>query len=676
MYLLVIGLVAVIIAILVAAFLTLRRRPADDDEEADSRLSVRDRVRGRGRDDGWDSTPRRPGGRTMAGGRPVVSRRPGPDPRGSRRPGGDYEAADYDQDRGYEPAAHEYGERSPLGGYEPERVPAARRAGRHPEGTAPAARPARVAGGPATDYGTSPAAALYDTGPGAAADLTATQINAELDLADSDVFPRVRADIPHPASKPGKPSKQRNQPKSRGKASRKHDEDEDDWPSTEWDKLSDVEYWAELSADKPLTTTARTAQSAAPAQPAAAAARPAAGRPATPQVPVEFPDDTGGGARPAPRRPPAPARAPDSRPEGAGRPDARPRNTRPPASREPSPQRQDIQPASAQHTDPHAADPTERFTAWREQPDMTDRIPVRDRPRRPAAYPDDDPLTSPSFSRVSAPAEDSRSYRSADRGHSLNDGSPAGGYPRSPGSGGYPSGPAQPDSYPDPATGRRDYPAPGAPAGYPPLGDRTDPHGPRTDPHGVRTGPHSARPAASPPAGGGRRRAEAPAPQQAAASNPYGSFVESAPPPPPAGHRRNGTGSASTGSATTGPQYPPTQPPPSGNYPGYGTAPATAYPDPYGPPSGGYPAASAGPEQGTGWYAAPPAPTAAQPAGEYPYPGTPSGYPGSNGYLAQPSPAGYGSTYGNGSDGGQYSGGHRGDPYGRDDYGGYHPGQG
>jgi hypothetical protein len=658
MYLLVIGLVAVIIAILVAAFLTLRRRPADDDE-LDSRPSVRDRVRGRGRDDGWVSAPRRPAGRTTAGGRTVVSRRPGADPGGNRRPGRGYEAAGYDQDRGYEPSPRGYGERSPVGGYEPEpeRVPAARRGGR------PARAAAAARGASATDYHTGPGAALYDTGPGAAADLTATQINADPDLADSDVFPRVRADIPRPA---GKPSKQRNQPKGRGKASRKHDDDENDWPSTEWDKLSDVEYWAELSADKPLATTARTAQSAAPAKPAAAAAkpaRPAAGRPATPQAPAEYPDSTGGSGRPAQRRRPPAPRTPDSRPEGAHRPDTGPRNARPPASREPSPQRQDIQPVSAQRTDPRAADPTERFTARREQPDVTERIPVRDRQRRPGApapYPDDDPLTSPSFSRASAPAEDSRSYRTVGRERSRNDGGQAAGYPRSPGSGGYPSSPAQPDGYPGPATGRRDYPAPGAPAGYPAPGDRTDPHG-------VRTGPHGARPPASRPAGGDRRRAESPAPQQAAASNPYGSFVDSTSPPPRP---------ANPGPASTGPQYPPTQPPANGSYRGHGTGPSTAYPDPYGPPSGGYPSASAGPEQGTGWYSAPPAPATPQPSGQYPYRGTPTGYPGSDGYLAQPSPADYGSTYGSGSDEGRYTGGYRSDPYGPDEYGGYHPRQG
>jgi hypothetical protein len=659
MYLLVIGLVAVIIAILVAAFLTLRRRPADDDEP-DSRMPVRDRVRGRGRgrDDRWDGAPHRPAGRTTAGGRPVVSRRPGSDAGSYRRPVRSYEAAGYDQDRGYEPAPRGYGERSPVGGYEPEHVPAARRGGRYPEAGAAAGRPARTAatdarGAAATAYDTGPGAALYDTGPGAAADLTATQVHADPDLADSDVFPRVHADIPRPASKAGK---QRNQPKSRGKASRKHDDDEDDWPSTEWDKLSDVEYWAELSADKPLATTARTAQPAAPAKPAAdtaRGARPASGRPAAPPAPVDYPDGTVGGGRPAQRRP---------------SPSARPQSTRPPAGREPGPRRPAGQPASAQRTDPRAGDPAEWLGARGEQPDVTERIPVLDRQRRPATpppYADDDPLTSPSFSRASAPAEDSRSYQAAGRGQarSSNGSAPAGGYPRMPGSGGYPSSsPAELAGYPAPASGRRDYPAVPTAAGYPDAGDRTDPLG-------VRTDPAAGRPAASRPPADSRRRAESAPP--AAASNPYGSFVDSAPPTRPAS-----PGPAGSAPASTGPHYPPAQPPASAaGYPGYGTAPATAYPDPYGPPSGGYPSAGAGSDGSTGWYTAPTAP-APQSSGEYPYPGTPSGYPGSNGYLAQPSPAEYGGTYGNGPDGGRYTGGHRSHPYRPDEYGGHHPRQG
>ena len=143
--------------------------------------------------------------------------------------------------------------------------------------------------------------------------------------------PRVRADIPRPASKA---AKQRNQPKSRGKASRKHDDDENDWPSTEWDKLSDVEYWAELSADKPLATTARTAQPSAAAKPAADTARAASGRPAAPPAPVDYPDGTMSGGQAGPASP-VTARA-IAEHQAASRPRTRPAAPSWPASQRPA----------------------------------------------------------------------------------------------------------------------------------------------------------------------------------------------------------------------------------------------------------------------------------------------------------------------------------------------------
>jgi hypothetical protein len=83
-----------------------------------------------------------------------------------------------------------------------------------------------------------------------------------------------------PAAKAGRPDSRSNAApapapsKSRSRQRGKRD-DTDDWPSSEWDKLSDEQYWAELSADKPLATMARPAQSASnaktfPAEPAAA----------------------------------------------------------------------------------------------------------------------------------------------------------------------------------------------------------------------------------------------------------------------------------------------------------------------------------------------------------------------------------------------------------------------
>ena len=120
MYLLVIGLVAVIVAFLVAAFFSMRRGHDDEDEPA-RRPSVRDRIRGRG-DDGHDRTTggTRRGGRGSHGPRaPALGPWPGRVPAGragTRRDPGradHYEPAGYDQPRGYEPSPRGYGERRP-----------------------------------------------------------------------------------------------------------------------------------------------------------------------------------------------------------------------------------------------------------------------------------------------------------------------------------------------------------------------------------------------------------------------------------------------------------------------------------------------------------------------------------------------------------------------------------
>ena len=318
MYLLVIGLVAVIVAFLVAAFFSMRRGHDDEDEPA-RRPSVRDRIRGRGgdardRDPRWDaagpqrSPARRPGGRG-----PAPSRRPGRDARDPGR-ADRYDRPGYEQDRGYEPSSRGYGERAPIRGYDGQRgehAPSARRGARNDDATETvvqsAARPARTrkaapAGRTGGDdsFGTGPVTALYDTGPSAAAadGYPTAQVNADPDLADSDVFPRVRADIPRPASK-GRP---RSQPKTRGgRPSRSKHDDDDDWPSTEWDKLSDEQYWAELSADKPLATTARSAQSNSAQSSSPAAAKPGRGAAARP-VGTPRPDRAASTDRTASRR--------------------------------------------------------------------------------------------------------------------------------------------------------------------------------------------------------------------------------------------------------------------------------------------------------------------------------------------------------------------------------------
>ncbi len=662
MYLLVIGLVAVIVAFLVAAFFSLRRGHDDEDEPA-RRPSVRDRVRGRGgdardRSARWDSAaPRRPAARRPAAGGPAPSRRPG---RNSRDPvrADRYERAGYDQSRGYEPSPRGYGDQAPIRGYggqRDERTPSARRGTRRDDATETvvqaAARPAR--GGRATptarrggddSFGTGPVTALYDTGPSAAPrhdSYPAGQVNADPALADSDVFPRVREDIPRPASK----ARQRSQPKTRGgRPSRSRHDDDDDWPSTEWDKLSDEQYWAELSADKPLATTARSAQSSSRA--AAKPARGPADRPtATPRPDRDRP---AGGADRITSAGSRRSRDRSGQDEATQQLDARPTGRsggRPPADRPRGAQLPETGDRGARAAPSRSADRTGRSAAAHDY-EATERRPSRSRPssadllpspvppstgpvtgpmgtgpvdtgpmtgpvspaepaaRRPAARPPvaDDPLTSPAYARDRSPGGDSRSYRSP--GRAQRDPARAAdasrNYPRSPARTDYSAGPADRGGYPDQVTGPHDYPGTGSRHGYPAgAAERTD--------------PNAGRPAVS--AG---YPAETTSPQ-AGAGNPYGSFVDSAPPPVP---------------ETTGPTYPLAGP--GGGPASYGTGAVgyggqAGYPDPYGPGRDGYPATArhGRPDQASTYYSAPPP---AQPPAAYPYPASPGGYQDSQGY--------------------------------------------
>jgi hypothetical protein len=703
MYLLVIGLVAVIVAFLVAAFFSMRRGHDDEDEPA-RRPSVRNRMRGRGGDDRdgdprWDAAAQRPPARRPAGRGPAPSRRPGREAREAGRADRN-ERAGYEQSRGYEPTSRGYGERAPIRGYDgqrDERTPGARRSPRHDDATETVvqatARPARngQAAPPARrgsddSFGTGPVTALYDTGPSAAApdEYATAQVNADPDLADSDVFPRVRADIPRPASK----ARPRSQPKARGsRPSRKHDDD-DDWPSTEWDKLSDEQYWAELSADKPLATTARTAQSNGSA--AAKPARGPADRPAATPRPdrdraAAGPDRTPSrrnrdragqddatqqlDARPGGR---SSARPPTARARGAQAPEAGDRDTRAvgtrPGSRSgrPAPGRDydstERMPSRARPAG-RAASSAQAGTGPMSAPPMTtgpatgpisgpistgpvtgptgvaDPAPRRSAPRGPAS---DDPLTSPAYARDSGASRDSRSYRgsgrAARRDPARGTADASRGHQRSAARGDYPAAPAQYDGYPAAADGRRDYPGPASRHGYPPS------PGERTDPNAGRPAASAGYPASPPPARPSYddgRPAETTSPQ-AGAGNPYGSFVDSAPPPQP---------------DSTGPSYPPAAPaaPAGGGQGTYGTVPAGngpagngpagngpagnypapgGYPDPYAPARDGYPAAAGHGSQdpGTAYYSAPPPAAAAQPHGAYPYPASTGGYQDSPGY--------------------------------------------
>ena len=384
MLLLVIGLVAVIVAVLVAVFLVMRRR--GDDDEPGGRQTVRDRLHGRGRDTRWSTDPRmarKPAGRSTG-----LSRRPAGEPRGYGGPDRDYEPAGFDQSRGYEPTPRGYGERPARSreGQPTERLQPARQGSRYQDAPEPVGarvpRAATASRRPSVGADTGPGPALYDTGP-SAADFATTRISADPDLADSDVFPRVRADIPETEAR----ARPKNQAKGRGRPSRgRRDDDDDDWPSTEWDKLSDEQYWAELSADKPLATTARSAQPSTappPAKPSPAAKPPRAG--AQPAA----------SGRAASRPPAAPGAAPDS--AGRRQPADRPGRT---GTRPGSPRRPD-----GADTDPGRPGLADRLPA--EAAQATERLPVRNR-RQPADPP-------PSAAPFMPPARPRRSRRPAAR---------------------------------------------------------------------------------------------------------------------------------------------------------------------------------------------------------------------------------------------------------------------
>ena len=406
MFLLVIGLVAVIIAVVVGIFLTRRRR--DDEDEPGGRQTVRDRLSSRGREGRLRTDPRM--ARNPASRGPAPSRRPAGEPRGYGGPGRGYEPAGFDQSRGYEPSPRGYGERPARSrdDQRTERIPAARRNGRYQDAPEPAtpvgARASRGAAAPrrgAVGTDTGPGDALYDTGP-SAADFTATRISADPDLADSDVFPRVRAEIPETEAKP----RPKNQAKGRGRPSRgRHDDDDDDWPSTEWDKLSDEQYWAELSADKPLATTARTAQPSS--------SRPGGQRPRNHAGPPPRPRRRPGAPHPGP----SPRRTPSrrARPAAASRPPDRPERTAAPSGRTPAGGRRGHRPGRPGLAERPAARP--RVPSGCRSAAGASPLPTRCRIARPsparrrtcpqpprlhAARTDDDPLTSPHFARGGA----------------------------------------------------------------------------------------------------------------------------------------------------------------------------------------------------------------------------------------------------------------------------------
>src|SRR5215472_9929313 len=164
--------------------------------------------------------------------------------------------------------------------------------------------------------------------------------------------------------------------------------DSSEWDSSEWEKLSDVDYWAELASDKSLKTTA---------QPAAQAR-------SGPDRDTQALTRRSPSASAAPRQDPATGLPVRGRPQPAAAELAAPAVGRADFTPAPVPvsgirnqSRAAAAAASGPHPVPHA-DPAGLPGPGRAQP-----------AGRPRVDPDDDPLTSPSFPRI--PADDSRSYR-------------------------------------------------------------------------------------------------------------------------------------------------------------------------------------------------------------------------------------------------------------------------
>jgi hypothetical protein len=428
MILLVVGLVAVIVVVLIAVFLSIRLGRGDEHDEPDLVSSGRDRRRDQ--DERWQDrdTRRVPGSRGGRGDYPGYS---------SRGPARDRPLRDRDYDSApRRPARDASDYRVSPSPHRPTPKPAAARSavgasaqarGRYDTG--PSRRPA-ADDFPSADYPS------MDLGP-AEGYATGDQPSVGFPAArDDSRDSRRKAEAPPPASS-----------KSRSRLRGKRDDD-DDWPSSEWDKLSDEQYWAELSADKPLSTMSRpsrpkskaAANGSAKAKPAPQDSRPARPpasdrdlqrdlpsrtepdqrEPVTERLPVRAARQAPSPLPPARREADAPA-ASRSYPEGRSVLDSAPR-----PSRDTGPhQARNTAPHPARDTAPHPArdtGPQPRLEPRRR--DATGPQPTRDRdlamltglvsapPPIPGAL-KDDPLTSPSFSLKGVPDSDTRSYSNA-----------------------------------------------------------------------------------------------------------------------------------------------------------------------------------------------------------------------------------------------------------------------
>jgi len=448
MILLVVGLVAVLVVVFIAVILSIRLGHGDEHDEPDLPSRGSDR-RPADEDEHWLDRDTRRAPSPAARGMDSRSRR-------SENPG---------YGRGYDgpprrPArAGATGYREPAAARSP--VPAsAQSRGRYDTGPQ-----RRAADGdlPSADYPS------MDFGP-AGARPSGGQSPVELPAADYGAIDYPE-DPPEPRRK-APSAKGKSRSRQRGKRN-----NDDDWPSTEWDELSDEQYWAELSADKPLAAMAKPSRPASKSGAKApvngsvkrAAEPPATRGPRRARTPAPTPparDIPSRNERTEPREPVTerlPVRTRQQPPAPAARREA---DT-------PLPGAYTSEPRSARDTGPRPEQPR-RGTA-------TGPNPARDRdlarlaglasapPRIPGAL-DDDPLTSPSFSLKADTAADSRSY-SGSRKHAKPSGQGAGpAHADGNGNGSYPTDGYAGAGYsyqaaPPAAPAEQWYSAPPAPAG-------------------------------------------------------------------------------------------------------------------------------------------------------------------------------------------------------------------
>jgi len=483
MILLVVGLVAVIVVILIAVFLSIRLGRGDEhDDEPQIRPSTSTPRAGEAR---W----REPDVRDTRQAARAAGRGMG-DPRGrgrepaysARGPARDRAHAGRDRDQNFAaagPAAPRSAGSYPTTPPHARANPTTPRSASSDPATPPpyATGPRRPARRDPAEYGGSPARrrspvpaatadrSRYDTGPSrrtaAGGVLPADHPSGDFPSADygSGELPAVAAR----AAKPRPDSRRRaaSAPaagKSRSKPHRGRRDDDDDWPSGEWDQLSDEQYWAELSADKPLATMARpassskaaaarapadepaardsrTARNAAPAASGRAQAEPEQGReprgrrerppqhePVTELLPVRSrPQPAVPAARLAAEAPtaghPVPVgqhpsldTAPYTARDGGRHPSL---DTGLPAARGGHAAR-DTGPLPARDGGRHPS--LDAGPRRRRDPGLAALSGLASAPRPPVPGAlDDDPLTSPSFSLKAVPATDSRSYSQARR---------------------------------------------------------------------------------------------------------------------------------------------------------------------------------------------------------------------------------------------------------------------